>query len=305
MTITFRHLQQVKALAKYKNFAKAAKSLNISQPALSRSIATLEVQLGVRLFDRSKREVVTTIFGDHLLQRGTPVLQDMQLMERDLHLLQSIEVGELIIGSGPMPAERTLGKAVGRLSKRYPKINVQIILDRTPHLLTRLRKRELDIFIADTRIIKDTSDLNITPLPKEQGYFYCRADHPLTEKNRLQMIDIFSYPLAVMWFPNVLLGTLARIAGLQFDDVADIPCAVLQCDYLKVLFDTIIDSDATGLITPSVLANNNLQKQLTLLPLTIPELTTNYGLVTLSRYSQPPVVQIFHDYMVEAERECL
>jgi len=257
----------------------------------------------VKLFDRSKREVVSTVFGEHLLQRGKPVLQEMQLLKRDLHLLQDMKSGELVIGSGPFPAEISLGRAVARFSKMYPKVNVRIILDRTPNLLTRLHKRELDIFVGDTRIINDTLGLNITPLPQQQGYFCCRHNHPLTQKNQLEMEDIFSYPLAAMWFPKALLDTLARMAGLQIKDMADLPCAVLQCDYLKVLFDIISNSDATGLITHSLL-NNNLQQQLVLLPLSIPELTTHYGLVTLSRYSEPPVVQIFHNYMIEAEEEC-
>ena len=87
MELTFRHLQQIEVLARHGNFAKAAQNLDISQPALSRSISTLEGQLGVRLFDRSKREVVATVFGEHILKRGGPVLQDMVLMERDLRLL--------------------------------------------------------------------------------------------------------------------------------------------------------------------------------------------------------------------------
>ncbi len=303
MDVTLRHLQQIETLVRGGNFSKAAQELNISQPALSRSISLLEARLGVKLFDRSKREVVPTVFGEHLLQRGKPVLQDMQLMERDLHLLQGLESGELVIGSGPFPAEISLGKAVARFSRNYPKVNVRIILDRTPNLLTRLHNRELDIFVADTRIVKDASELDITPLPKQQGYFCCRPGHPLTEKERLEVKDIFSYPLAVMWFPKVLLGALARTAGLRLNNVDELPCTVLQCDYLKVLFDIIADSDATGLITRPIL-NSTRQQQLVSLPLTVPELTTHYGLVSLSRYSQPPVVQMFQHYMVETEEQC-
>jgi len=303
MDITFRHLQQIKSLARLGSFAKTAQALNISQPALSRSISLLESRLGVQLFDRSNREVVPTLFGEHLLQRGQPVLQEMLMMERDLHLLQGMESGELVIGSGPLPAEISLGKAVARFNRNYPKVNVRIILDRTPNLLSRLRNRELDIFVADTRIIKDMSDLEITLLPQQQGHFCCRYGHPLTKKKQIKVKDIFSYPLAVMWFPRVLLSTLARTAGLQLNDVTDLPCAVLQCDYLKVLFDIISDSDATGLITRSLL-NPTLQQQLVLLPLSVPELNTHYGLVTLARYSQPPVVQMFQRYMIEEEEQC-
>jgi transcription antitermination factor NusB len=73
----------------------------------------------------------------------------MYMMERDLAQLQGLESGELVIGSGPFPAEISLGKAMARFSKNHPKVNVRIVIDHTPNLLTRLRKRELDIFIAE------------------------------------------------------------------------------------------------------------------------------------------------------------
>ena len=301
MNISLRHLQQIVALAGKRSFAKAAQQLNISQPALSRSIALLEEQLGVKLFDRSKREVVPTVFGKHVLERGKPVLQDMQRMERDLNLLQGLESGELVIGSGPFPAEISVGKAVALFSRNYPRVNVRIIIDRTPNLLTMLRKREIDIFVADTRMIKDASELEIILLPQQQGYFCCRTGHPLTEKKQLVLKDIFSYPQAVMWFPKALLSSLARKAGLQLNDVTDLPCAVLQCDYLKVLFEIVAHSDAVGMITCSVLNNSIWQQHITLLPISLREGNTHYGLVSLSRYSQSPVVQMFQQYMIDTE----
>jgi DNA-binding transcriptional LysR family regulator len=303
MNITLRHLQQIETIARQGNFARSARELNISQPALSRSIAHLENQLGLKLFDRSKREVVPTVFGEHILERGKPVLQDMYMMERDLAQLQGLESGELVIGSGPFPAEISLGKAMARFSKNHPKVNVRIVIDHTPNLLTRLRKRELDIFIADIRMITDTSELNIIQLPKHQGYFCCRTGHPISVKKQIVFQDVFSYPLAAMWLPETLLRSMAREAGLQLHDVADLPCAVMQCDYLKVVFETVAGSDAIGLITRSILENSFLRDQLVLLPITLSELYTRYGLVTLSRYSRAPVVQMFQQHMIETEEQ--
>ncbi len=302
MKITFRHLCQIEALAKHSSFAKAAQELNISQPALSRSISSLEGQLEVQLFDRSKREVVPTMFGKHILERGKPVLQEMALMERDLDLLHGMESGELVIGSGPFPAEISIGKSVAKFSKNYPKVNVRVIIDRAPALLIKLRMREIDIFVADTRTIMDTSGLEIITLPKQQAYFCCRPKHPLTRKKQLKMKNIFSYPLAVMWFPKAVLLSLARAANLQLNSFEDFPCSILQCDYLKVLFDIISNSDATGLITRPI-QNFPREEQLVLLPLTVPELNTHYGLASLSNYSQPPAVKIFQKYMVEVEEQ--
>ena len=163
-------------------------------------------------------------------------------------------------------------------------------------------KREFDIFVAETRLINDASELEIIPLPKQQLHFCCRPGHPLTKKRQLVAKDIFSYQLAITWVPEELLISVARNSGLQLNNVEDLPCAVLECDYLKVLFDIITGSDAVGLITSSILENRILQRQLCLLPISLPELNTHYSLVSLSRYSQSPVIRKFQQYMTETEK---
>lgn len=300
MNLTLRHLHQIKILAKQRSFARAALELNISQPALSRSISNLEVQLGVQLFDRSQREIVPTLFGKHILERGKPVLQEMTLIERDLDLLQGLESGQLVIGSGPFPAEISLGKSVAKFSRNHPKMNVQIIIDYSPALLSRLRQRKIDIFIGDIRMLDNTSDLEIIPLSRQQAYFCSCHAHPLTRKEQLVVKDIFSYPLATMWLPNKFLISLAKESNIEADKVHDLPCSVIQCDYLKVLFDIISESDCIGIITQS-LSEYHHKDKLTLLPLAIPELNTNYGLVSLANYSKPPALQSFQQYMIEQD----
>ncbi len=104
-----------------------------------------------------------TIFGEYLLQRGKPVLQDIQMMERYLSLLQGLESGKLVIGSGPLPAESSVGKAVARFIIEYPNVNVRIVIDRAPKLRPRLQNREIDIFVTEPRLINHTSELEIIP----------------------------------------------------------------------------------------------------------------------------------------------
>ncbi len=67
--IEIRRIEQAVTLSKYRNFARAAAALGLSQPALTRSIQVLEEELGVRLFDRYPRDIVPTEFGRVLLQR--------------------------------------------------------------------------------------------------------------------------------------------------------------------------------------------------------------------------------------------
>ena len=65
MTIDIRHIRQVEALARHKNFARAARELGMTQPGLSRAIQSLENALDVRLFDRNSREISPTVYGQH------------------------------------------------------------------------------------------------------------------------------------------------------------------------------------------------------------------------------------------------
>lgn len=303
MDITLRHLRQIEIIADKGSFAAAAKKLHISQPALSRSISSLEEQIDVKLFDRSRREVVPTVFGKHLLQRGKPVLRDMQGMERDLTLLRGLESGQLVVGSGPLPAEFSLGRAVAHFNRKYPKINVQIIIDQTPRLLDLLQKRELDLFVADTRMLDDTTDLTISSLAKQQGYFCCRKGHPVTRKKKVRVKDIFAYPMAVMWFPKPLLNSLASVADIALRDIRDLPQGIIECDHMRVLFDIIAESDSIGLITQAMLNRCIHAQEIVTLPITIPELNTHYGIVSLSHYSEPVVAEEFRHCMVKADSE--
>jgi len=303
MDITLRHLRQIEAIANKGSFAAAAKKLFISQPALSRSISSLEEQIEVKLFDRSRREVVPTVFGKHLLEDGKPVLRDMQSLERDLTLLKGLESGQLIVGSGPLPAEFSLGRAVAHFNIKYPKINIRIIIDQTPSLLDLLQKRELDLFVADTRMLDDTADLTISALAKQQGYFCCRRNHPVTRKKRVNVKDIFSYPMAVMWFPKHLLNSLARVADIPLRDIRDLPRGIIECDHMGVLLDIIAGSDSIGLITQAVLNRCIFAQKIVTLPITLPELNTHYGIVSLSRYSGSVVAEEFRHCMIKADNE--
>ena len=88
MAITLVRLRQFVALAEHGSFGKAAATLNISQPALTKSIHTLEATLGVRLFDRHSRGVVLTDFGNLVVSHTKDLVAREAELLRDVRLLQ-------------------------------------------------------------------------------------------------------------------------------------------------------------------------------------------------------------------------
>jgi DNA-binding transcriptional LysR family regulator len=108
MMIETRLLQQVVILAEVRSYAKAAKILHLSQPALSRSIQQLESRIGQRLFDRLRRQIQLTEVGLLFVNRARDLLARGDDLEREVSLLNGSRGGQLTIGAGPYPAELIL-----------------------------------------------------------------------------------------------------------------------------------------------------------------------------------------------------
>ena len=96
-------LKYALALEAHGNFYRAAAALNISQPALSRSIQQLEKSMGVILFNRDPDRVVPTDFGKILLARARTIVGESEEMQREMEQLQDLGAGHLNISLGVYP----------------------------------------------------------------------------------------------------------------------------------------------------------------------------------------------------------
>ena len=299
MTLEIRQIRLVKALVEYGNFARAAKALSMTQPGLSKAIQHLEQHLGVKLFDRNKREVTPTVFGQHILRFGSNMLQDLAAMERDLLLLKGNESGELIIGTGPIPAETFLGTALGKLATRHPRLHIRVIVERPPFLFPMLHQRKIDVMIADTRGIDITDDLDVTLLPQQPICFIGRSGHPLACCNTIPFAQIFDFPLAVPWLPQSILTLLARSLGREASTIGLFPNGMIECNNFKLLSDVVICSNAIGCGPKAIFAEVLESGKADLLPVESGGMSSQYQMVCLNRYSLSPALEIFRTILLE------
>jgi DNA-binding transcriptional LysR family regulator len=102
--MNLRHLAHVVALADELHFGRAAERVHLSQSAFSRSIQSMESDLGARLFDRDATEVRLTTAGEFLIARARALLLDARSLRRDVSLYLDVEIGEAAFGCGPIPA---------------------------------------------------------------------------------------------------------------------------------------------------------------------------------------------------------
>ncbi len=126
MSISLRLIEQTLVLGETGNFARAAERLGITQPTLTRNIATLELNLGVRLFDRGRGGAVPTVFGQAVIDRGASLLRDASALRAELQALAGLEMGQLNIAAGPYTAEDLVGPAVAQLVNLRPGLHVRV-----------------------------------------------------------------------------------------------------------------------------------------------------------------------------------
>ena len=121
------HLRAFVAIADVGGFARAASRLNLTQSAISRQIALLEEELGVRLFDRDGRNVKLTSPGEDLLRRSRHLLSDAAALGERARELRGGQVGTLRISATPQVIESILAPFLVRFLRAHPGVDVQLL----------------------------------------------------------------------------------------------------------------------------------------------------------------------------------
>lgn len=131
------------------SFTQAAADLSIAQPALSQQIATLERELGVRLFDRTNRRVQVTDAGKAFLARAERALADAAAIREEMTAYAGGLRGRVVVGTYQSLSELTLPKLLGQFHARFPGIEVALREGMAVDLLAGLRAGTIDVFVGN------------------------------------------------------------------------------------------------------------------------------------------------------------
>ncbi len=189
-------LRYVVAVARTRNFSRAAEQCNVSQPSLSQQIQKLENELGERLFERTKREARLTPQGEIFIARAQKILAEVDAAQRDVSDAQSLVRGRLVIGILPTIAPYLLPKAVMAFSKKFPGTEIVVQEDTTSRLLQMVQAYEIDFAVASQPIPID--QLEMRDLFTEELLLALPPRHALTRKRTIHATDLADENLIVM-----------------------------------------------------------------------------------------------------------
>lgn len=143
-----RHLRYALALAEHRHFGRAAAALAIAQPPLSKQIAALERELGVRLFDRTAHGVLPTAAGEAFLARARRALCEMSTAATEAGRAARGETGQLRMGFIGSALLELLPSVLGRFRRDYPDVRLELHEMSTASSATALIDGELDVTIS-------------------------------------------------------------------------------------------------------------------------------------------------------------
>src|SRR5262249_23552208 len=207
--LKLRDLDILLAIIETGSMGKAAKRLNVSQPAVSKAVAELEHALRVRLVDRSRRGVVPTPYGLALAKRSSAIFNDLRQGVQDIDFLSDPTKGEIRIGTADATATAIVLPTIDRLSRKYPQMFFDVIVGDAMELYRYVSERNVEFAVC--RMIRRLPDeLAADVLFYDTLSIVTSARNPLTRRRKLTFADLANEPWALLPFDHFLGKMIAE-----------------------------------------------------------------------------------------------
>ncbi len=187
-SMEWQHIEYFQVVARIQHITRAAAALSISQPALSRSIARLEEELGVPLFERQGRTIRLNHYGQLFLKRTDRILKEFQDGKQEIQDLLNPDYGEVSFGFMPTLGTYLIPTLVGAFHADYPHVHFQLKESGNDLLIKQLKSGEIDFCLVSA--IETDKQINWTPLWSEELFVIVPSNHRLAGSKVVTLKEI-------------------------------------------------------------------------------------------------------------------
>jgi len=216
MEIELRHLRLLSTVAEEGSLTKASNRLFLTQSALSHQLRDMESSLGVPLFQRISKKMILTPAGERLLRSASVVTSELRRATTEIKRISEGEGGVLRVSTECYTTYYWLPRMIVSLQKKFPSVDVQIVLEATRRPVHALVGGKVDIALVSSRNDND-SRLEYHPLFKDELVVIMSPDHELTSKSYIQAKDFAGQNLMLYDIPDeesTVLQEVLKPAGV-------------------------------------------------------------------------------------------
>ncbi|RYF25419.1 MAG: LysR family transcriptional regulator [Comamonadaceae bacterium] len=196
MNITLRQLQVFQSVAATRNFSRTGEQIGLTQPAVSRCIGELEAQLGLKLLDRTTRDVDLTEPGRSLAARLTRVLEDLDSALLDVRGMATDPRGRVRVASSPTLSANLMPACISRCLKVLPAVQLTLLDRHQSAVLASVRSGEVDFGVVIDPGDRDL--LECETILTDPFCLACPPHHPLARKRRVRWSDLNGESLVLL-----------------------------------------------------------------------------------------------------------
>lgn len=195
--LKLRHLELLVALDDLRSVGKVASYLNVSQPAISKTLATIEEGVEVALFERTPRGLEPTEHGACLIRHARRVLEQMVSARDELLDISEGRVTRVSLGMLPAAAVQLVPRFIALLEAKASEVSVSVVEAHTEILLRMLRAGDIDLLVGNLRHRPFGAEFETEFLYRDPIVVVARADHPLTRMDKLRWEMLNDFPMVL------------------------------------------------------------------------------------------------------------
>lgn len=188
-----QQLEYFKVVAETEHMTQAAEMLNISQPALSKSISNIEQEIGVPLFDRQGRSIVLNRYGKLFLESVNNILEEFDKAKQEINGLVMPGYGEVALGFIHTLGMEVVPELMAHIPEKYPNMKFSLTQASSLNLLSLLEEGGIDLCLSQ-RIESKTVDIEWIELYKEELFVIVPEDHRFAGRDSICLQEIEDEP---------------------------------------------------------------------------------------------------------------
>jgi DNA-binding transcriptional LysR family regulator len=219
-----KHLETFCKVAETGSFSRAGEAVYLTQPTVSGHIASLEQQVGLRLFDRLGRRVALTNGGQIFYRYAKEILRLRDEALNAIAEFSHVIKGRITIGGSTIPGEYFLPRVMGRFQKEAPGISISLVIADSQEIIDMLRAGEIEVGVVGMRF--DGAGVDAYPLFHDRVIICASAQHPLAlaashGRGEISWEELRAAPLLIREKGSGTRKAFERhvaAAGLRMDD---------------------------------------------------------------------------------------
>ncbi|MBW4082070.1 LysR family transcriptional regulator [Paenibacillus sp. S150] len=283
-------LEYFQCVARTEHMTRAAELLSVSQSALSRSIARMEAELGVPLFERQGRTIRLNRYGELFLKRVNRILKEYETGKLEIQNMVEEDAGEVNLGFLHTMGSRLIPDLISTYRVHVPNIRFQLHQNHNTSLLQQLIQGSLDLCLL--------SSFENMPIPlqwvelwSEELFVAARNDHPLSGRESIELKEIATEPM-ITFKPGYGLRSITDRLCMEAGFIPDVPFEGEEVP-------TVAGLVAAGLGVSLIPDVPGLDSSLVKLRVSMPECRRIIGVAWVNERYMAPAARRFLEYIIK------